>query len=1245
MSYQGHGHGIVGGIEITPSSGTPITVIPPATGDSSARVSSKRPKLWHNNSDLIRDMRLKVTESIMALLRERKPDANAEKIPRMAKQLEEYLYYEANSLEDYNDSNTLKKRLTDIVRRMNPNGASRNVAAPTVVVKPETTIVNRESGPPMSVIMPQTSVDIKNSMEHKRQIINQQQQRLLQLRHASKCPYEPGTCPDKSMDCENMKGVWNHIHSCKDSKCDRRHCCSSIYVLTHYTNCKDETCVICGPVRMASKVSTDGKRTLSASYETSSKKYKNGSTSAAALQHLKAQQVAQEHALDAAAIAKRRNALLDPISCPLYSFPNEQIYAHIKGIRDSFRNVYELCHPPLEEILKMPHCNDIFGRPVDPVALELPDYFDIIKQPMDLGTIKKKLEDKQYSYRDVESFVSDVHLVFNNAIEYNPDDSEVYDLAVKLLNEFDKKMNNILALYDKKVELNRHKKDLNCFICGEGDLHYEQQVFHCNGRHCNGSRIRKNTTFYAAPNQSYHWCTSCYNELKDNQAIKLADCTLHKNELIKSKFEPSLESFVQCDLCNGWIHHVCGLFNNRRNFSERDVPYVCPYCLIEKRKAVGGKIDAVLITSLTTKKTRAVDLPHNTLSTFLERRVYECLEAQYHKTAAALGIPYDKVEKCSGLSLRCVLSYEKPHYVRENMYKRYKSKGYPDNFPCKVKCIVLFQNVDGVDVILLGMYVYEYGHKCPNPNQRRVYISYLDSVFYFRPRQYRTMIYHEILVSYLEYMKRRGFHTCHIWACPPAKGDDYILYVHPNDQKTPKEDKLRKWYQDMLDKCVDRGIVTEITNLYTEFMENPANDATVIPYFEGDYFVSEIETIIKDCEQGKADDTSQEAGSSKRKKQGRPPVTGKKVKGADGEVSAITDPVMLKFSNSIKPYQTLFFVARLHPKEYAERMHLLREQEILQEKEAGSSSSSMLKADSSTELEKEDVVVPSVHAPIAVDNSAVEENEDKAGGSTDAVLCQETGSSEPLNLSSSFIDSIITKDDTEDVDESIESPHWDSRQSFLDLCRINSYQFDQLRRAKLTSMMVLYHMHNPDAPARPYTCAHPTCQKDILQGFRINCPTCEIDFCVNCYRKYGSSVHPKHQLKQLPISGDGGLPQQLTEEQRRERQRNLQLHLQLLLHSSSCIGTECNVRSCKKMKEYIDHFHSCKDSVAKRCPTCSKLNAILQIHARHCRVDDCKVPKCGEIKENLKKLAIRQAAMDSRRCATMTHNNDRDDDD
>ena len=36
-----------------------------------------------------------------------------------------------------------------------------------------------------------------------------------------------------------------------------------------------------------------------------------------------------------------------------------------------------------------------FHKPVDPVALGLPDYFDVIKEPMDMSKIKQKLEQQK----------------------------------------------------------------------------------------------------------------------------------------------------------------------------------------------------------------------------------------------------------------------------------------------------------------------------------------------------------------------------------------------------------------------------------------------------------------------------------------------------------------------------------------------------------------------------------------------------------------------------------------------------------------------------------------------------------------------------------------------------------------------------------------------------------------------------------------------------------------------------------
>lgn len=54
---------------------------------------------------------------------------------------------------------------------------------------------------------------------------------------------------------------------------------------------------------------------------------------------------------------------------------------------------------------------------------DAPDYYSIIKNPMDFGTIKKKLEGLSYS--DYEDFHSDMLLVRDNCRLYNPPGSVV----------------------------------------------------------------------------------------------------------------------------------------------------------------------------------------------------------------------------------------------------------------------------------------------------------------------------------------------------------------------------------------------------------------------------------------------------------------------------------------------------------------------------------------------------------------------------------------------------------------------------------------------------------------------------------------------------------------------------------------------------------------------------------------------------------------------------------------------------
>ena len=79
-----------------------------------------------------------------------------------------------------------------------------------------------------------------------------------------------------------------------------------------------------------------------------------------------------------------------------------------------------------------------FNQPVDPVALQIPDYLDVIKQPMDFSTIANKLAAGSYSALD--EWISDVRLVFSNCYTYNRPDNPVYSMGKNLEKSFDAMM-------------------------------------------------------------------------------------------------------------------------------------------------------------------------------------------------------------------------------------------------------------------------------------------------------------------------------------------------------------------------------------------------------------------------------------------------------------------------------------------------------------------------------------------------------------------------------------------------------------------------------------------------------------------------------------------------------------------------------------------------------------------------------------------------------------------------------------
>jgi len=1212
-------------------------------------------------------------------------------------------------------------------------------------------------------------------------------------------------------------------------------------------------------------------------------------------------------------------------------FSVEQIETHIASLNKGLQLPPQKLKVNCLEVLKVLQGHQhgwVFNSPVDPVELGLPDYFEVIKQPMDLGTIRKKLENGCYHSLDV--FHNHVQITFDNAMMYNPEGSVVYNMANEMKMKFIQDFEVLMKQLNAEEDVKRRNGEA-CSLCGCEKLLFEPPVFYCNGLNCPSKRIRRNSYYYVGGNNQYHWCHQCFADLKEGQLLELADVSIRKEQLTKKKNdETHEESWVQCDRCERWVHQICALFNTRQNKDQRS-EFACPRCTIEERKKT-GRLEATSSTPM------AEDLQRTKLSEFVESHVRSKMNEHFKELAEekvqkdGMEIEEAKAAVTMGgtITIRQVASMDRKLEVRERMKKRYAFKNYPDEFTYRCKCFVVFQNLDGVDVMLFGLYVYEHDEKNPAPNKRTVYVSYLDSVHYMRPRSMRTFIYHEILISYLDYVRRKGFSTAHIWACPPLKGDDYILYAKPEDQKTPKDDRLRQWYIDMLVDCQKRGIVGKLTNMYDLYFSNKENNATIVPYMEGDYFPAEVENIIKDIEEGKVGKKSngkegkKKKGDKKQKrKSGR---GGTRSSGIDEDAlkaSGIQFPgkdqksleeggrdfVMVKLGETIQPMKESFIVAHLAwkgakkedmivPKaiqEYREKHNIVIEDgpeefhpenekekpsEIAQQESNGKSdgtgrsndvgksekvaiknevdvkhedtadmkdcenlkddfSKGSKNPDSETsksidavnvkdpkkaddenteDVEKsEDAGAKDVVKAEDVDMKETEESNDvsmedastnalsdKADDSgkedvkddntetKDSAIKEEENTErqtqdskddsnpEPSNQpienepqvcsdavasandkSEKNIDTAAVKKKTDLIEEKKDSDFenktyqtfvseetttgpksnqtaeekteasvipttqngtdikaavngtqsttssekgetskptlsmeersgkfatmakkrgfsgeeknepdgkqgkeeaknekaveaapviyvldskgrrvkvidddaeemdcefLNNRQAFLNLCQGNHYQFDHLRRAKHSSMMVLWHLHNRDAPKFVQQCT--TCSREILQGYRFHCPICaDFDQCQDCVQNPNIPRHP-HQLKPIAVSGQ---QTELTEAQRKERQRSIQLHMTLLQHAATCDSPKCPSANCTKMKGLLKHGAQCQIKATGGCNVCKRIWALLQIHARQCKASQCPVPNCMAIRERVRQLKKQQQAMDDRR--------------
>ncbi|XP_045763305.1 histone lysine acetyltransferase CREBBP isoform X10 [Maniola jurtina] len=773
--------------------------------------------------------------------------------------------------------------------------------------------------------------------------------------------------------------------------------------------------------------------------------------------------------------------------------------------------------PTLEKLFRLDPESLPFRQPVDATALGIPDYFDIVTKPIDLSTIKSKLDRGQY--KDPWEYVDDVWLMFENAWLYNRKNSRVYRYCTKLSEVFE-------------VEIDPVMQSLG-YCCGR-KYTFNPQVLCCYGKQlCTIPRDAKYFSYqnslkaYGVVSDRYTFCQKCFNDIQGD-TVTLGDDPLQPQTAIKKDQFKEMkndhleqEPFVVCMDCGRKQHQICVLHHDQ----IWPLGFCCDNCL--KKKGAKRKEN----------KFSAKKLPTSKLGIYIETRVNNFLK----KKEAGAG----------EVHIRVVASSDKMVEVKPGMRSRFVESGeLCAEFPYRAKALFAFEEVDGTDICFFGMHVQEYGSESPSPNTRRVYIAYLDSVHFFQPRQYRTAVYHEILLGYLDYAKQLGYTMAHIWACPPSEGDDYIFHCHPPEQKIPKPKRLQEWYKKMLDKGIIERIILDYKDILKQAIEDNILSAAELPYFEGDFWPNVLEESIKELDQEEEEKRKQaEAAeavifqSSEENEQG---PDGKK----KGQKKA-------KKSNKSKAAQ------RKNSKKQSDQQQ-------------GSDLSAKIFA--TMEKHKEVFFVIRLHS------------------------AQSAASLAPIA----------------DPDPLLACDLMDGRDAFLTMARDRHYEFSSTRRARFSTLSMLYELHNQGQDKFVYTCN--SCKAHVET--RYHCTVCDdFDLCVPCHDKEG---HP-HRMEKLGLDLDVGAPGDAKQANPQEaRKLSIQRCIQSLVHACQCRDANCRLPSCQKMKRVVTHTKICKRKTKGDCPICKQLIALCCYHAKHCQETKCSVPFCSSIKQKLKQQQVQQ---------------------
>ncbi|KAL9063419.1 MAG: hypothetical protein Q9157_008257 [Trypethelium eluteriae] len=139
---------------------------------------------------------------------------------------------------------------------------------------------------------------------------------------------------------------------------------------------------------------------------------------------------------DGTPVIRRDSTLGDRPKREIHRPAKDLPYASAKPRRKKFQQELRFVDHVVAEMNKQKYqgVSWPFAAPVDPVALNIPSYFSVIKKPMDFGTITQKSKTNQYE--NAKEFRGDVDLMFENCFKFNPTGDNINTLGKQFQDVF-----------------------------------------------------------------------------------------------------------------------------------------------------------------------------------------------------------------------------------------------------------------------------------------------------------------------------------------------------------------------------------------------------------------------------------------------------------------------------------------------------------------------------------------------------------------------------------------------------------------------------------------------------------------------------------------------------------------------------------------------------------------------------------------------------------------------------------------